>query len=1010
MRFLTKTLFVMLVIALFCVQGQDITKGSIAGVVKDASGAVIPGVTVKLSSPNGDHTTTTNATGEYLFPNLPVGSGYVLTVDQPGFSSAKMGNLTVGVNSRTTADINLQVGQSTQTIEVNASGGTAIDMVSTGVGANLNEELYKNVPVGRSVSSVIYLSPGVTDGGGTGTANPSINGASGLENQYIVNGANVTDPGYGGFGTYTLNFGSLGSGVNFDFIQEVQVKSGGFEAQYGEALGGVVNIITKSGTNAFHGTAYGYFQPQAFEAERPNPDLVITNKVTRTLNAARFDFGGDVGGYIKKDKLFFYGGFNPNYSHQYRESVAPFKNLALGVVDLSTRTLNYSGKINYNISANHSLEGSVFGDPAVLPSNPGFARVSSLLANDDLRSSGLDYGSRTWTGRYNGIFSAKWLLSANYSNYLNDFTENPKFNGYQITDQTPSLEGTGSNFTYNGLGLLQNTHSHVNEFTTTSSHLFTLFGGHTLEFGYQFEDVIYDITNLYTGGDFTLPNDPKLGAGAGKVMHGASLIREHQGGKDKNAPIVLRVTRGNYSDPSVNTLTRYHAGFIQDSWTIGRRLTIKPGLRFEQQAMAGTSSRYVFAHNWAPRIGLIFDPTGNRKTKFFANWGRFYEKVPSDISVRSFSFEDSVRGMLYKDPGPNAAPNLSASNYIPGGSIAFSGGPDNLTLVAGGTGAQYQDEAVGGYEHEFNNGFTFSGRFVYRHMRRIIEDISGINVTQNLAGVAQQYVVSNPSAKLDIFKNADPCTPGAKGCVTYDDPFNEGKQIGFTDIGDNPLGSDGRADGFSNPVRIYKSMELIVSKRLSSNWQLYGSYLLSKLYGNFEGSFRNDNGQSDPNISSLFDFTNTDGQLGFQSVPGVLPNDRRHQVKLFSSYQWKNFNFGLSWSIRSGTPLTALAAHPAYQNAGEIPIAGRGNLGRTDVTFPLDLHGDYTLKMGERMRLRFVADLFNVGNQTRLLFINTWTQLNGGTTNPDYLKPGTNVFAYPYQTPFNARLAVKFEF
>jgi hypothetical protein len=738
---------------------------------------------------------------------------------------------------------------------------------------------------------------------------------------------------------------------------------------------------------------------------------VLTNKVTQSVNAARYDFGGDLGGYFIKDKLFYYGGFNPNYSHQYRQSVPPFKNVSLGVVDLSTRTLNYSGKINYNITANHQLEGSVFGDPAVLPSDPGFARVSSLLANDDLRSSGLDYGSRTWTARYNGILSTKWLISANYSNYLNDFTENPKFNGYSITDQTPSLEGTGSNFVYNGLGLLQNTHSHVNEFTTTSSHIFSFFGGHTFEYGYQFEDVIYDISNLFTGGDFTLPTDPRLGPASGKVMHGAALIREHQGGKDPKAPIVLRVTRGNYSNPSVDTLTRYHAGFVQDSWTIGRKLTIKPGLRFEQQAMAGTYSRYVFAHNWAPRIGVIFDPTGNRKTKFFANWGRFYEKVPSDISVRSFSFEDSVRGMLYKDPGPGKAPDLSASNYIAGaGTIAFSGGPGNATLVAGGTGAQYQDEVVAGYEHEFTGGFTFSGRFVYRHLRRMIEDISGINVTQNLAGVAQQYVVSNPSASLDIFKNADPCTPGTKGCTTYDDPFNPGKTIGFTDIGDNPLGADGRPDGFSNPVRIYKSMELIISKRLTTNWQFYGSYLLSKLYGNFEGSFRNDNGQSDPNISSLFDFTNTDGQLGFQSVPGVLPNDRRHQVKLFTSYQWRNFNFGLSWSIRSGIPLTALDAHPAYDNAGEIPRSPRGNLGRTDTTFPVDLHGDYTWKLNERMRLKFVADLFNVGDQTRLLFIDTWTQLNGTTANPDYLKAGTNVFSYPYQTPFNARLAVKLEF
>jgi hypothetical protein len=998
---------------------QDITRGSIGGVVRDATGAVVADATVTLTSPYGEKKTKTNSLGEYVFSNLNVGTDYAVSVEKPGFSVAKTAGLTVSLNSRVTADVQLAVGTTSQSVEVSSGGTETIDLTSTGVGANLNESLYKNVPAGRSVSSIILFAPGVTDGGGTGVANPSINGASGLENEYIVNGANVTDPGYGGFGTYTLNFGSLGSGVNFDFIQEVQVKSGGFEAQYGEALGGVVNILTKSGSNQFHGTAYAYFQPHRFEAERPDANLLLTNQSTRIVGAGRYDFGGDLGGRIIKDKLFFYGGFNPNYSKAYRaapttlkaDGTPQFLNSKLGTVELTTRTFNYSGKVNYNLSANHQLEGSVFGDPASLPSNPGFARVTSLTSNDDLRSSGLDYGSRTWTGRYNGIITRTWVVSANYSNYLNDFTENPKFNGYLITDQTPSLEGTGSNFSYNGLGLLQNTHSHVNQFNLTSSHILKFFGSHAFDWGYQFEDIIYDISNLYTGGDFTLPNDPRLGAASGKVMHGASLIREHQGGKDKNAPIVLRVTRGNYSNPAVGTLTRYHAGFVQDSWSIGRRLTIKPGLRFEQQAMAGTFSRYVFAHNWAPRIGIVLDPTGNRKSKFSANWGRFYEKVPSDISVRSFSFEDSVRGMLYKDPGPGKAPDLSASNYIAGaGTIAFSGGVDNTTLVAGGTGAQYQDEVVGGYEHEFSHGYTFSGRFVYRHMRRIIEDISGINVTQNLAGVAQQYVVSNPSAKLDIFKNADPCTPGTKGCVTYDDPFNPGKLIGFTDIGDNPLGSDGRPDGFSNPVRIYKSMELSVSRRFSSGWQIYATYLLSKLYGNFEGSFRNDNGQSDPNISSLFDFTNTDGQLGFQSVPGVLPNDRRHQIKLFTNYTWKNLNLGLAWSIKSGAPLTALAAHPAYDNAGEIPIAGRGNLGRTEWTFPLDLHADYALKLGEAKRIKLVADLFNVTNQTRLLYINTWTQLNGATPNPDYLKPGTNVFAYPYQTPFNARLAVKFEF
>ena len=217
-----------------------------------------------------------------------------------------------------------------------------------------------------------------------------------------------------------------------------------------------------------------------------------------------------------------------------------------------------------------------------------------------------------------------------------------------------------------------------------------------------------------------------------------------------------------------------------------------------------------------------------------------------------------------------------------------------MTLVAGGTKSQYQDEVVGGYEHEFSGGMSFSGRFVYRNMRRIIEDISGVNVTQNLAGVPQQYVVSNPSGSLDIFTNAFPCTAGDKNC----DP-----DTGFTAV-TNPLGSDGIPDGFPNPSRIYKAMELVVSKRFSANWQFFANYRLSKLYGNFEGSFRNDNGQQDPNISSLFDFTNSDGRLAEQFQPGVLPADRRHVVKMFTNYTFtegfaKNLNLGISWNIMS---------------------------------------------------------------------------------------------------------------
>ena len=130
------------------------------------------------------------------------------------------------------------------------------------------------------------MAPGVSDSVGAGAANPSINGASGLENEYIINGANTTDPGFGGFGTYSRAYGPLGNGINFDFVQEVQVQTGGFEAQYGQALGGIINVVTKSGTNQYHGDVYGYFQPQQFEAHRTDANPLLVSKFDYLVHQA----------------------------------------------------------------------------------------------------------------------------------------------------------------------------------------------------------------------------------------------------------------------------------------------------------------------------------------------------------------------------------------------------------------------------------------------------------------------------------------------------------------------------------------------------------------------------------------------------------------------------------------------------------------------------------------------------------------------------------------------------
>jgi hypothetical protein len=997
--------YILLCVVASCVcllQAQDITKGSIAGVIRDASGAVLANAKVRLDSPYGERTTTTNGAGEYTFSNLVVGSGYTLIVEQPGFAAAKQSNLSVGVNQRTTADMILQIGSTTQAVEVTSEATETIDLVTTTIGANIDESLYKNIPVGRNISSLISMSPGTADGLGTGAANPSINGASGLENEYVINGANVTDPGFGGFGTFSRVYGSLGNGVNFDFIQEVQVKTGGFEAEYGQALGGVINILTKSGGNTYHGSFYGYFAPKGMAVDAKNANPLLQNQGVYISGDSKYDFGGNLGGYIKKDKLFWYGGFNPQYVHDFRSAPAAFGNSKLGTISVDTRTLNYQGKINYNLSPNHSFEGSVFGDPSTVPM--GYTRLGSLASDDNLQTSSLDYGSRTWTGRYNGTLTPKWILSVNYSNYYNHFQETPKFNGIQVIDITPSEEpgNTNPTRTYNGVGFLEGTESKVNELSATSSHLFSFLGGHTVDYGYQFEDVSYDDKYGYNGPTFQLPNLPEFGIAAGQTQYGGVFQRQHANPNDPTSPIVLEDVRGNYSKPVVVTSTRYHAGFIQDSWTIGRRITIKPGLRFEQQAETGNAFRYVFSHNWAPRIGVIVDPTGNRKSKFFANWGRFYEKIPLDIAVRSFSFETSANNGYWKDTGPGNAPDTSASAYIPvaqgGNAPVLLGSPLFAENVYPGTRSQFQDEVVGGYEHEFKGGMTLSSRFVYRHLRRVLEDTSGINVTQALAGVQLNYVVANPSAKSDDFQNPVVCTSGPDCTGGYTN--NSGA-----------LGPDGKPDGFPNPTRIYKAAELVFSKRFSRGFQLYASYRLAKLVGNYEGNFRNDNGQSDPNISSMFDFTNTDGRLADQYKVGLLPTDRTNQFKFFSNYEWKGFNFGVTWIAQSGTPLSAFNAHPAYTNPGEIPIGGRGTKGRTPATFPLDFHTDYTVKLGEQKRLKFGINMFNMFNQSRALFLDQNLELAPGTPDPDYHKPfGIFTQANAYQSPFVAQLSARFEF
>src|SRR5262245_41032881 len=225
---------------------QDLlTKGAVNGRVLDQTGAAIANAKVTISGQTGDRVVTANAEGEFDAPNLIPGH-YTVKAEHTGFKTISAPNVEVFVGKTSSLKLTLEAGAINEVIEVSA-GAATIDTGSTAVGQNLNDQLFQNIPVQRSVTSLFYLAPGVADSGKGGVANPSISGGSALDNLYVADGVNITDSAFGGLGVFSRNFGTIGVGINTAFIKEVQVKTGGFEPQYGQSQGGIVNIITQSG-------------------------------------------------------------------------------------------------------------------------------------------------------------------------------------------------------------------------------------------------------------------------------------------------------------------------------------------------------------------------------------------------------------------------------------------------------------------------------------------------------------------------------------------------------------------------------------------------------------------------------------------------------------------------------------------------------------------------------------------------------------------------------------------
>src|SRR5262245_14841258 len=289
---------------------QTTTSGVIEGRVRDQAGNPIADATVTAVANRAPAASVTDSQGRFVIPNLPPGT-YKVRAEAPGKAAVIQEPIVVSINTRSRVDFTL-VGGQTETVTVTAEAPT-VDTKSVTTGGNFKvEDFIEQLPVGRNLAATLTLAPGVESGGGTGAGNYSISGSSGLENSYVVDGVNITNTGYGGIGSYNIVFGSLGTGVTYDFLEEVQVKTGGIDVEFGQATGGVVNTVVKSGTNELSGQVSLYAGAPVNEFKQADLFVGAVNSVKGDwADNSQYDLGMSVGGPIMKDKLFYFAAFNP---------------------------------------------------------------------------------------------------------------------------------------------------------------------------------------------------------------------------------------------------------------------------------------------------------------------------------------------------------------------------------------------------------------------------------------------------------------------------------------------------------------------------------------------------------------------------------------------------------------------------------------------------------------------------------------------------------------------------
>ena len=1001
-----------------CFVGGVSAQSSVGSIFGDTTANAA--VTIENIDTGTSRQITSDASGHFTFTQLAPGHYRVTSGGAAREVQVKVG---------TGTQVNLVGGSETTLDTVTVVGSSAInpiDVSSVESTTVFTQEQIQALPVGRDITNVALLAPG-TVRGDTGFGNlASFGGSSVAENGYYINGFDVTN---------IFNFLSYGD-MPFDAIAEQQVKTGGYGAEYGRSLGGVISLVTKRGTNEWKGGASVYWSPSGLTEE--GKDVLTRDPgsiaIGRKYLAYRSDNEADslsyniyAGGPIIKDKLFVFGLIEGRNNTRDTFSDDNSRHTS------STRPTGMV-KLDWNVTDNHLVEFTAITnredvDYTLYRNSAG--NLYSGKHENVFDSYTYKYGGEIYTAKYTGYLTDNFTISAQ-AGYLKALAgdKHPAITGSDACSRAYDSRANAADTVYVGCYNEDNPFIRDPEVTLPDSDTRKAWrldgewrlGSHQLRFGLDSER----FTSFYAGtqyaGDtfyyryFQRPEEYVVPGSGGVVLPANTpYIRTWQ-----------HVTTGG-GFKIVN-----EAAYLEDSWQITDNVLLYLGARGERFENFNADG-ITFAKSdilWAPRLGFSWDVKGDASMKVFGNAGRYYIPIAGNTSVRMSGGESNyAENFYYWDGELDEATGLPKNGLGDRINTNFNtpivGIPNPATVAATNLSPMYQDEFILGAQFEMPGDWMLGLRGISREVKAGMDDICMHKPLQRWAeenGYGDTWQASN-----SIGGYAPQCymiNPGKDVSIMLD-IHGDGSELVEANI---PASYFGLPE-FS---RKYNAIEFFFEKHKTGNWYLQGSYTFAKSKGTSEGYVNSTLEQTDAGITQDFDFKPfTDGTYGY------LPNDRRHTLKLFGTYDISDeWRVGGNFIVQSGRPVSFYGYIPLDDESllddglqtpvydyyvakdwsgnsfycddgnGNQVLGHRGDRGRTPWTRTLDASLAYVPNWANK-KLSLELKVFNVLNAGKVTEFYEFSQGGGSNSaveDPDFMNE------INYQSPRTAQFIVRYKF